>query len=414
MNETNKHEETKHSKDRKQGVWLAVAGILLLITAGVMYLTHRAVPFMMDDLWYSTNLSTGETLTGWNDVVESQIWHYNNWGGRVMTHGLLQLVLLAGETVADLLNVVVFFALGFLICKVAGVSELHCEAMGESDHTSAKRRAVVLLYGLFAASSLLLGLNANWKMSMFWQSGAVNYLYSTPLLLLFLYLYLKQLQVTEEQCHCKCAGATSLAGLGMMALGVFVGWSNENMGPTVWILSLIVMILVKKEQKKFPLWMLFGNMAALFGSVMVILAPGNFVRSGQSGEQEKGILWRMFLRGYGESKALFEYLFPTLIVLALVFVLAKALNIAIGRENLLLMLGALLSWGAMILSPHYPDRATFGTMVLLICVILSLGKKILTKRTELLLPLTGATVLIWLGGMFYLGEFLAIAWGWIR
>ena len=75
---------------------------------------------------------------------------------------------------------------------------------------------------------------------------------------------------------------------------------------------------------------------------------------------------------------------------------------------------ALLSWGAMILSPHYPDRATFGTMVLLICVILSLTGRILEKQKELLGAVLGAGLLIWLRGMFFLGEFLAISWGWIK
>lgn len=411
MNETNKHEETKHSKDRKQGVWLAVAGILLLITAGVMYITHRAVPFMMDDLWYSTNLSTGETLTGWNDVVESQIWHYNNWGGRVMTHGLLQLVLMAGEQVADLLNVVMFFVLGFLICKVAGVQKTKVCPEG---NTVGLEGTFAWGYGIFAASALILGLNANWRMSMFWQSGAVNYLYSTPFILLYLYMYMRRMQPASKPCERKNTLSSVLSCLGMTALGVFVGWSNENMGPTAWVLSLIVIVLIKKEKNHLYPWMLFGNVASLLGSVMVILAPGNFVRSGLSGEQGKGIFWKMFLRGYAESKALLDYLFPTLVVLLLMILVAKALKIAIGRNNNLLLLGAFLSWGAMVLSPHYPDRATFGTMVLVICVILSLGKKILEERRDMLMPMTATIILVWLGGMFYLGEFIATLWGWIR
>ncbi len=377
----------------KQRIWSIVIATLLLVTAGVVYITHRAIPFMMDDLWYLTKLSTDTPITNLSDIIESQVWHYHQWGGRSMTHGLLQVVLLMGETAADILNVLVMFALGFIICKVADVKGKYA-----------------LLCGVFAAISMLLGLNANWKMSMFWQSGSVNYLYSTPLILLFLHCYFRRLQGDLGK---KTMGNIFL-GIAMVFLGVFVGWSNENMGPTAWILSLIVIYMVWKEEKKLPLWMIVGNIASLFGSVMCIAAPGNFVRSSQAPDSEYGLLWKLFLRGYGESKALLEFLYPTILILILMLILAKVMGITVGRVNWLLLLGALLSWGAMVLSPHYPDRATFGTMAFIICVMISLGKKIVGARKDLWLPLMGGAAFVWLAGMYRLGEFMAITWGWIR
>ena len=85
-----------------------------------------------------------------------------------------------------------------------------------------------------------------------------------------------------------------------------------------------------------------------------------------------------------------------------------------GRRNELLLICALLSWGAFFLSPHYPDRASFGTMMLCICVIISLAKKILSKNADLIWPLWGGAVFIWLRGMYFCAEHLAITWGWIR
>ncbi len=370
----------------KQRIWSIVIGAFLVITAAVAYITHRAIPFMMDDLWYLTKLSSDTPIANFQDIIDSQVWHYHQWGGRTMTHGLLQVILLMGEQVADILNVAMIFVLGYIICKVAQVKGK--AAMG---------------CGIFAAAAMLFGLNANWKMSMFWQSGAVNYLYSTPFILLFLYSYLKRL-----------GGEYKNSILTMTLLGAFVGWSNENMGPTAWVVSLIIMIMVWKTEKKLSLWMIFGNVAALFGSVMCIIAPGNFVRSAQVPENEYGIFWRLFLRGYQESKALLEFLYPTVIILILMLVLARALEVTVGKVNWLLILSAVLSWGAMVLSPHYPDRATFGTMALLICVIISLGKKILDARRNLFLPFMGGVFFLWLAGMYRMGEFMAITWGWIR
>lgn len=383
---------------KKSNILHIIIYTLLVVTAVVLYITHQAVPFMMDDLWYSTMLSSEEPIRNFGDIIESQIWHYQNWGGRSLTHGMLQLTLLAGEGVTDVLNVIMTFLLGTVICQVAEV-----------------RKKSVKPLALLAAVAMTIGLNANWKMSMFWQAGAANYLYITVFILLFLNCYFKELESVQGKGDAS-AVAKHLPGIAVwiIPLGILAGWSNENMGPAVWLITLAVMFLVKKE-KKIPLWMILGSTSALFGSIMVIAAPGNFVRSAQVTENEYGTLWKCFLRGYAEAKAGLEYLYPTLILLAMMLLLAKAvLKLEIGRRNLLLLACALLSWGAMILSPHYPDRATFGTMVFLICVIVSLGRKILEAREDLQGWFFGVTLLVWLRGMFYLGEFMAISWGWIK
>ena len=369
-----------------------ILGILTIILLGisilVMYLTHRRVPFMMDDLWYSTMLSEDTPIRTLGDIVKSQIWHYKNWGGRSMTHGILQLTLLTGEQVADILNIIFTLLLAGSICLVA--RQRHLGAF-------------------FGATAMVLGLNANWKMSMFWQAGAANYLYITVFILLFVFCYLRE--VGEDTTVSPLPGIV----FWILPLGILAGWSNENMGPAVWLLSVAVILTTAKKKSKIPCWMLLGSISCLLGSIMVIVAPGNFVRSSQAPDREYGFLWRLFMRCYAEGKATMEYLFPTLLVLAAVLLVGKcALKIPIGRQNIYLLLLALLSWGAMVLSPHYPDRASFGTMVFLICVIISMTGKILEKRKDLLWPMWAGSVLIWLRGMYMCGEFLAMCWGWIK
>lgn len=377
-------------KEKRGQILWGLSGILILVSVAVMYLVHRAVPFMMDDLWYATRLSSDTPIASFGDIIESQIWHYYNWGGRSITHGLLQVTLLLGEHVADILNVAVTLLLSGIICMVAG--------------NEGKRMRFPFF---FAAIGMLFGLNANWKMSMFWQAGAANYLYITVFILIFLHCYLRELAGEAG----KLPGIT----IWMIPLGIVTGWSNENMGPAAWIISVIVIFLYIKEKRKVKPWMALGSLSALAGSILVVAAPGNFVRSAQVASNEYGVLWNIFLRCYAESKAALEYLFPTLLLLSFLLIISKVvLQIPIGRKNALLLFAAFASWGAMILSPHYPDRATFGTMVLLICVILSLAKDVLAKRRELSPWLFGAAALVWLRGMYFLGEYLALCWGWIK
>ena len=176
-----------------------------------------------------------------------------------------------------------------------------------------------------------------------------------------------------------------------------------------------MILLGIREGRKARLWMVLGSLACLAGSILCIIAPGNAVRSAQIKEEQYGSLWRIFLRSYGECKGAMEYLFPVLLVLgAALFVGKCVLKQCIGRRNALLLICALLSWGAFFLSPHYPDRASFGTMALCVCVILSLAGRILRQRRDLAWPLWGGAVLISLRGMYFCGEYLSILWGWIR
>lgn len=408
------------STRQKKIIW-CVAGVMTFVSVVVMYITHRKIPFMMDDLWYATLLYEETPLSSLGDVIKSQIWHYMNWGGRSMTHGLLQLILMAGELWADILNVGVTLLLAWAVCLVAE-----------------ERR----LPFFSAALGMVLGLNANWQMSMFWQAGAANYLYITVFILLFAFCYLRELSDSGARAGKETAGKTAVvetavgettvaetAGetvtgetkplpgvtLWILPLGILAGWSNENMGPAVWILSLLVLLDCVRRKKRLAPWMILGNLACLLGSVVMILAPGNFARSGEVASSQYGLLWQIYLRIYAEGKASLEYLFPALLALGLVLLAGKCvLKIPLGRRNGLLLLTALLSWGAMVLSPHYPDRATFGTMVLLICVTLSMAAKILRQRQDLCWPFMGVSMLIWLRGMFFCGEYLGIVWGWIK
>ncbi len=364
--------------------------ILFLVGIACMWLTQREVPVMMDDEWYSTVLFAERPLTSLQDILQAQVWHYNNWGGRTVAHTIAQLILLyLREPVADALNVAMIVLLAWMINAV----------------TWERRFSFVTL-----TVGFLHGLNANWKMSMYWQTGACNYLYTTVLILAFLWLYLRQAEAEQKR---EIPGSLLLAPV----LGLLSGWTNENMGPAVWVLTLMVMLLRRRRKQAIRLWMPIGSLFCLAGSVLMIMAPGNGVRSAEVASSQYGVLWQIFLRMYGVCKGAWEYLFPVILVTAaLVLVNVCVLGNRLKEKDMLLLAGALLSWGAMVLSPHYPDRASFGTMCLLICVIVSQAGAVLQRRDDrrCRAALTAAGVFVWLRGMYFLGEFLAVCWGWIR
>lgn len=325
----------------------------IIIMTVLLFLAHCSVPFMMDDEWYSTNLATGEVLQSFTDVLEGQVWHYFNWGGRSITHGILQLTLMTGELCADILNVLMTLLLAYLVCVIAK-----------------QKSAGYFLWAL----SLIICLNANVKMSMFWQSGLVNYVYSSVWILVFLWPYLRAADTPEAEDF-------PLITAWIIPLGIITGWSNENMGPTCFVLALLVILYRKLVQKKaVAAWMYLGAVTSLLGSGFVILAPGNFVRS--DAIAKKGLLATLAERFFSMFQAGIDFLFPVciLIVLLLLYVVGH-LQQKLRPGQLLLIVGMVLSYGAMVLSPHYPDRATFGTMILGIILIITLLAELL-KRCE--------------------------------
>lgn len=325
---------------RKTGKWEKIciaAALAVLVIMG--FAAQRQVPFMMDDDSYGKNLVTEEPLHSLGDVVESQIWHFFNWGGRCVTHGVLQLTLMSGELCADILNLLMVLLLTFMVCVIIQ-----------------RRDSLTFLL----VHAMIYALNANLKMSMLWQAGCANYVYSSVWILLFMTPFLRSLQKPDNR-------RMPFAAYWLIPVGLMAGWSNENMGPVCFLLALAVIIYLKKWRKrKIEGWMLAGAVCSFLGSVLVVAAPGNFVRSAAIPAQTIGDrLFSMLTAGT-------DFLLPSALC-AVTVVLIKTICLRSKPDMFqwALIVMAVLSYGAMVLSPHYPDRATFGTMIL--CIALSVS-----------------------------------------
>ena len=104
-------------KQKKAIRWISL--VLIALTALIVWRVNYEIEFMMDDEWYSTVLYADTPIRNLSDIIRAQIWHYFNWGGRSMAHALLQLILLAGEHWADILNTGMTLLLGWLACMIA-------------------------------------------------------------------------------------------------------------------------------------------------------------------------------------------------------------------------------------------------------------------------------------------------------
>ncbi len=312
---------------------------LMLVLVYLLYLCNHLIIFMQDDLWYWTNLVTGERISGIGDIVQSQVWHYQNWGGRTVAHTLLQFLLWGDGKLCNVLNTVVFDALAVFLAKAG-------------KKWNAK--------SILLAGAMIVAFNPNMLDTLFWQSGTANYLYMTMLSFPLVWVYVRTLLDREEK---KTSIALSvLSVLGMLVWGLLAGWTNENMGPTYFLISVVSIILYVRKKKKVQAWMIAGSLSLAAGSALMILAPGNRVR-----EQEIVSLgsWKLDLckRVLDYFRGAFEYLLPVLVFAILSYVIYRLVfNRRPDKATLLILAGGIISFLGLMLSPHVPERSLFGSM----------------------------------------------------
>lgn len=348
-----------------QYIFVFVAVVVLLF---LQFVLHRMTPFIKDDLWYATNLTTGNQISNPMDIIASQIWHYFNWGGRVINHGLLQAVIATGELGADIINTLVTALLGIIICLLAGT----------------KKPLMFLL-----AESAIVAFNASIHFSMFWESGSVNYLYSSCWILLFIYVVIRELKPDTTK--------LKAVEIWIIPLALISGWSTENMGPTCAFITLLVIVYKFIKKQKPSIFLYEALILSALGSAILILAPGNFVRNQFSNKMSlpKTIYFR-FISMWNSTSV---YLFPVIVItLSILVVEIVVFQRKLSLYNMSLLIFATVAQLAMVLSPAYPQRTSFGIMSVLIAFIVSLINDHLKEKRENIAS-TIATVSIYIAAV---------------
>ncbi len=229
-----------------------------------MWLLNSYVPMIYgDDYIYSLVWSGSEApfihpidanakpISSFGDIVASMQNHYEVWGGRIPPHALDQFFLWIGKPLFNVCNALAFT---LLIAEIYILSERGC-----FDRFSSPLRIV----GIFLTVWMFtLGFGA----TVMWQTGALNYLWTTVFVLGFLIPYVQYWftghSVTEDMSAI------------MVLFGFFAGWTNEHTIP--WVIVACAYVLYERGKAK---WAIAGLIGMALGYSMLFIAPGNFVRA---------------------------------------------------------------------------------------------------------------------------------------
>ena len=237
-------------------------GIIFAFAIVTFLIRNVLLPMVADDYSYAFiwngddlgNITYGisgdfQRVHSFYDILVSQWSLYFTWSGRIIAESLVQIFMWFGKPFFNIANTIAFFILLLLIFKLANVN-----------YKSITR--LQLIWVLICMWICIPDLAS----TMIWLTGACNYLWMALLQLIFLIPYTLSFY-----------SKLKIPSILMLPLGLLAGCSNEAGGFSTLILAILMIILLKK-QDKLQNWEIPGLIAFIIGYLILMLAPGNLVR----------------------------------------------------------------------------------------------------------------------------------------
>lgn len=328
-----------NSKAGKKICW--TAAILLCFSA--IFLLNIFTPIISDDFAYLYIYGEEGRISSVGDIIRSQVNHYYLWGGRSVVHFIAQILLMLPSCIADLLNSLAYLVYVFLIY-------LHIKGRKESS------------ISLFVLINMAIWfLQPVFGDTILWITGSANYLWGTCLILLFLLPY----RLYEGK-HANISFQV-IASIYILLSGILAGWTNENTAAAMILIGILYIVYFRSHKWQVPVWTICGVIGAIAGFAIMILAPGNYMRAGDSVSLNLYILgYRLFTW----TLTLFYYSGPLLLISLIMLIVYNRFPNGEKKNNLKLIfiygLAAIAAVYAMLLSPSFPRRALFGVVTFLI------------------------------------------------
>lgn len=239
-------------------VAIALNFVMVLI---YQYLT----PNMSDDIIYGDKVAEANSFF---DLFVQEYNHYMDHIGRSIAHIILRIFLFIGnKLVFDVVAALVFVLISILIYI-------------NVDH---RKKYDVRLY--LAISVLIWLFDPTISNSVFWETGACNYMFTGCIVMAFITCF----RLTVRNRAVKGVSFSVI----MFFFGLAAGWCNENTSGAV-ILFILIKIFVSWSKKKsfstVPLWMVSSLIGSIVGFMIMILSPGNFSRAAAAEEAHSGVL----------------------------------------------------------------------------------------------------------------------------
>lgn len=231
--------------------------IIINVLLFIFYFSIASLtPYAADDFRYKLNPLDNEFNTQiLADIFNFQIWHYFNWGGRILAHFLLQLFLVPSKFFFNFFNAIV---------QVLLINTIFFFAYNRIP-TRYKDASVLLLINLF----LFFGFYKYSGMSIY-MTSSINYTWMHLIVLIY-YLSFWNYYIN---------GKDYAGNYLYMFLGLITGCTNEHVFiAQLFFLFLIYLFMKKSIIQGLPSFYYHSIIGVFTGGIILIFSPGNFSRA---------------------------------------------------------------------------------------------------------------------------------------
>ena len=304
-----------------------------------IFVYNTLTPYMSDELLFESM-----NINHMGDVFKETYRLYMQWNGRSVLQTIMNsFLLLPGKGLFNICNSICFVYLMLLIYW----------------NIDGRKKYDVVILVLVHVMVWVFGVD--FGQTVLWMSGACNYLWGVAIILSMVTFYRYKIANIASIRYPKL-----LAG-GMFFLGLLSGWCNENTSGGGFLLVLFCTALFYIQNKKLKIWMVTGIVGMMTGLVMMVVAPGNAIRSSYIQEAHAGVI-AYLARFLKINNNIYHYFFGLLILTAvfLVYLYLKGKKLREMSWSLALIVVCIATSYALLLTKEPMPRAYFGAGIFLI------------------------------------------------
>jgi len=214
----------------------------LAFVLGLIFYANLQTILFADDFMYGIFLNDG-----FADFIRHNIWHFQNFNGRVFVHILVQITLVFDTYLFPFVNLAFLILIGVFLAK--------------SQNEDSELTSFIIF---FTATFMLLDISIL-RESYLWISASFNYTLSTMMVALLLFMYKRQIQMMTLKWY-------------MLLAAFLAGATTEQMGMTSVFLILTLMITHFKNSKTAIKISLALLAATLAGTMSIFISGATFGR----------------------------------------------------------------------------------------------------------------------------------------
>lgn len=298
-----------------------------------------------DDYAFYNNVWLGESKFSFLRIYERTTAFYFAWTGRYLSTFINYIFLYFPKPIFNVVNSLIYTGLIYLIYKM----------VKKDDKKTTDKENALLVTTIFGLTWVLV---PSVGQVMFWQIGAVIYLWMYFLLALLVTYYIRLLRKQKTLKD----NIINIILITILGLAAGNGFETNSLVLLMFIfLSIFYIRFIKKE--KLPKVAIFGFIASLIGFFTNFFSPGNSVRMGSMGT-EGGLITKLFygLGPWFYNGILRSKMFITitlLLVIYIMYIISKKKKIDTKLSILIasatLFIGGFIMTIANLLPPNVPE-----------------------------------------------------------